>query len=81
MHIMRIRGLFLFNCHTSSTRKGKKRNLTEENLDKENRLQSSLQKRYGEQGAIIMRLVSKLKYDGHHAISDNAFSSVQLASD
>ena len=65
------------------TRKGKKkkRNLTEENLDKENSLQLSLQKTYGEKGAIITRLVSKLKYNGHHIIGDNAFSSVQLALD
>ena len=67
--------------HLPGKEKRKKRNLTEENLDKENRLQLSLQKRYGEQGAIIMRLVSKLKYNGHHIIGDNAFSSVQLALD
>ena len=80
---MYIRGLFLFNYYASSTRKGKKnkRNLTKENLDKENRLELLLQKRYGEQGAIIMRLVSKLKYNRYHIISNNTFLSMQLALD
>ena len=51
------------------------------NMDSDSLLQLNLQKRYGEQGAIVMRLASKLKYDGHHIIGDNAFSSVQLAVD
>ena len=44
-------------------------------------LQLRLQKRYGRQGALVMRLVSRLQYSGYHITGDNAFSSVQLASD
>ena len=55
--------------------------MNEHNLDAESVLQLKLQKRYGAQGAIVMRLVLMLEYDGHHIIGDNTFSSVQLVVD
>ena len=67
--------------HLPGKEKRKKWGLNSENLDRESNLQLKLQARYGEQGAIVMRLVSKLKYEGHHIIGDNTFSSVQLAAD
>ena len=44
-------------------------------------LQLRLQKRYDKQGALVMRLVSRLQYPGHHITENNAFTSVQLTSD
>ena len=67
--------------HLPGKAKRKKRKMDEKNLCKENRLQLALQKRYGEQGALVMRLASELENDGHHIVGDNAFSSVQLATD
>ena len=67
--------------HVPGKLKRQKRKLDESNLDKDACLQLKLQKRYGEQGALVVRLCSQLKYNGHHIIGDNAFSSVQLASD
>ena len=67
--------------HLPGKKKRQKRNLNEDNLDRESLNQLRLQGRYGEQGAILMRLVSRLKYAGHHIVGDNAFSSIQLATD
>ena len=67
--------------HAPGKAKRKARGLNETNLDNDAINQLKLQKRYGEQGALVVRLVSKLKYDGHHLIGDNAFSSMQLATD
>ena len=67
--------------HAPGKAKRQKRKLNEDNLDQDAILQLKLQKRYGEQGALVLRLCSKLRYSGHHIIGDNAFSSVQLASD
>ena len=67
--------------HVPGKAKRKARGLNETNLDNDAINQLTLQKRYGEQGALVIRLVSKLKYDGHHLIGDNAFSSIQLATD
>ena len=59
-------------------KKRKQRGLDEINLDKESILQLKLQKRYGVQGSLVMRLVGMLNYNGHHIIGHNAFSSAQL---
>ena len=67
--------------YISGKAKHKARSLNESNLDSDTINQLRLQKRYGEQGALVVRLVSKLKYEGHHLIGDNAFSSIQLAID
>ena len=67
--------------HVPGKQKRMQRKLDETNLDQDACLQLKLQKRYGEQGAIVVRLASMLQYDGHHIIGDNAFSSVQLAVD
>ena len=67
--------------HVPGKAKRKARGLNETNLDNDAINQLTLQKRYGEQGALVIRLVSKLKYDGHHLIGNNAFSSIQLATD
>ena len=67
--------------HVPGKQKRMQRKLDETNLDKDACLQLKLQKRYGEQGALVVRLASMLQYDGHHIIGDNAFSSVQLAVD
>ena len=67
--------------HVPGAKKRKQRGLNEHNLDAESLLHLKLQKRYGVQGAIVMRLVSMLDYEGHHIVGDNAFSSVQLAVD
>ena len=57
------------------------RKLDETNLDQDACLQLKLQKSYGEQGALVVRLASMLQYDGYHIIGDDAFSSVQLTVD
>ena len=49
-----------------SKAKHKACSLNESNLDSDAINQLRLQKRYGEQGALVVRLVSKLKYEGHH---------------
>ena len=67
--------------HVPGKAKRKARGLNKSNLDDDAILQLKLQKQYGEQVALVIRLVSKLKYKGHHLIGDNAFSSIQLASD
>jgi hypothetical protein len=67
--------------HVPGKDKRKKRKLDDTNLDLEALKQIELQSRYGECGALLVRLASKLKYNGHHIIGDNAFSSVQLAVD
>ena len=67
--------------HLPGKKKRQQRKMNATNMDSDSLLQLNLQRRYGEQGAIVMRLASKLKYDGHHIIGDNAFSSVQLAVD
>ena len=67
--------------HVPGKEKRKKRGLNEQNMDRDSIIQLKLQKRYGEQGAIVMRLVSCLRNQVHHIIGDNAFSSVQLVHD
>jgi len=67
--------------HVPGKQKRLKRKLDKTNLDKDTCLQSKLQKRYGEQGTLVIRLASYLTYNGHHIIGDNAFSSAQLAID
>ena len=67
--------------HLPGKEKRRQRRLDESNLDKENVLQLKLQKRYGEQGALVMRLANQLSFNGHEINGDNAFSSVQLALD
>jgi hypothetical protein len=64
--------------HLPGKDKRKKRKLDATNLDLEALKQIELQSRYGECGALLVRLASKLKYNGHHIVGDNAFSSVQL---
>ena len=67
--------------HVPGKQKRKQRGLDEINIDEEWLLQLRLQKRYGVQGALVMRLVGMLNNHGHHIIGDNAFSSAQLALD
>ena len=67
--------------YVPGVKKRQERGLDETNLDQESILQLRLAKRYGHCGALVIRLVGMLSYDGHHIIGDNAFSSVQLASD
>ena len=67
--------------HLPGKEKRRQRNLDEGNLDKENVLQLKLQERYGEQGALVMRLENQLSFNGHEIFGDNALSSVQLAID
>ena len=67
--------------HVPGKAKRVARKLNETNLDHDALLQLKLQTRYGEQGAILLRLASRLSYTGHHIIADNAFSSIQLATD
>ena len=59
--------------HVPGKAKQLKRKLDETNLDRDACLQLKLQKRYGEQGALVIQLASKLIYNGHHIIGDNAF--------
>ena len=78
-----MKGYFLLAeiHHFPGKAKRQMRGLDATNLDDDAVLQLKLQARYGEQGALVVRLASKLQFSGHHIVGDNAFSSVQLASD
>ena len=67
--------------HLPGKAKRLKRGLHFKSLDNNNQVQLLLQEQYGEQGEILMRLVSELKLNGHHIVGDDAFSSVQLVHD
>ena len=67
--------------HVPSKVKHKACGLKKTNLNNNAINQLKLQKRYREQDTLVVCLVSKLKYDRYHLISDNDFSSIQLAMD
>ena len=56
--------------HVPGKQKRKQRGLDETNLDEESLLQLRSQKRYGVQGALVMRLVGMLNNHGHHIVGD-----------
>ena len=82
-NLCKLKGYFysITTCHLVGKEKRRKRNLVEDNLSKENRLQLRLKKRHSGKGAIIMRSVSMLYCNSYCIIGDNAISSIQLVAD
>ena len=64
-----------------SKAKRKARVLNKTNLDNNEINQLRLQKRHRKKSALVACLVSKLKHNEYHLIRNNAFSSIQLATD
>ena len=76
-----MNGYFLCVVVQAKKKKRKERGLDETNLGEESILQLRLQKRYGVQGALAIRLDGMFNYYGQQIISDNALSSAQFALD